>query len=272
METHDSQPTTAGSSSDNFISHLGLQRFKQLQLQHASFHLFHPPFIQISFHLLLICLPFGIPSVSSHSSLLFLYFSHCYLNSSFSSFYFFLILLFLHYNFSSFFFFLILLLPHFINPSFSLHRIDPDDALNIIRNLCPDIACFVISLVTLVCCQAWFKPTNIRLSCSRLVDDHICKCSNLLSLYLGNLATVVLIATAGILLPSLLNLVYFLVVISSMTTWSLVLRHRLAWFQRIRFFTVAYTGLHLLTIYLRQFPVVAMHWNAYLPEGSLMDR
>ena len=152
------------------------------------------------------------------------------------------------------------------------YRIDHSDALNIIRILCPDIVCFLVSLATLVCCQAWFKPTNIRLCCSASNDQHICKCSNLLSLYLGNLFSVVLIATAGILLPSLLNLVYFLVVVSSMTTWSLVLRHRLAWFQRIRFFTVAYAGLHLLIIYLRQFPCVALRWDYYIPEGSLMDR
>lgn len=135
-----------------------------------------------------------------------------------------------------------------------LQRLEPNDIMNIIRIIVPDIAMFVVSIVVLVACRMLIPKhqdtlIGVEQVPSRRQVSH--RRSQVVKV-LGELCVVLFLALSGVAYPSILSAVYFLTFLMVATWWGCYKTFGQK-FANIRIALLVYSGSHLLLIYLYQF-------------------
>ena len=139
---------------------------------------------------------------------------------------------------------------------------------NMMRVVLPDVMTFILSLVTCILCwktlsgSAPEEEEDQLLDVTRSRSKRSTVCSTL-----GDLLVALLLAASGIMHPSLASSVYFVVFFAMATWWSC---HRTFGnrFRVVRSLLLAYSGVHLVVLYLYQFQTI----QSILNDKSLPAR
>ena len=138
---------------------------------------------------------------------------------------------------------------------------------NIMRVILPDVMTFLLSLVTCILCWKTLSgpapdEEDQLLDVTRSRSKRSTVCSTL-----GDLLVALLLAASGIMHPSIISSVYFVVFFAMATWWSC---HRGFGnrFGVARTLLLAYSGVHLVVLYLYQFQTI----QSILSDKSLAAR
>lgn len=156
---------------------------------------------------------------------------------------------------------------------FGLQKLN-SDILTSASIIVPDIAAFVICLLVFISCHLLLRKQPISLDSAKPFTSRLWppRCCPLLFDYFAKFVTLVFMTLAGILHPSIIASVYFLFVLLSLTVWSVFIRLRQCWFQRLRFVLLVYAGLHLVTLYVVQFHYAQSIWMTYVERNGTTER
>jgi len=167
-------------------------------------------------------------------------------------------------------------------------RIDGSEAVYVVQTMLPDIVAFVASLVTFTCCRV-LHLRRVPPSVDGIAQNHhgsfasFAGRRNGMTLTptqcraVGVTVTVAVMSACGIVQPSLLNILYFIVTLVVATVWSLRIGSRVSSgrsLQRLRALLLLYTAAYLLLIYICQFPFAHQHlWvEGHLVIGGTVER
>jgi hypothetical protein len=167
-----------------------------------------------------------------------------------------------------------------------LCRIEAVEPLYIVQTVLPDIVAFLASLALFVCCRVLpltklsgnVPPQRISvLSSASIRGRPLFPEDAAFWDTLGSVATVFVVGVCGIVYPSLLNAVYFIVTLVVMTLWAAHVcdgrSNRPVW-QWLRLALLVYTAAYLGLLHITQFHFAHQHlWVAeHLADGGTMKR
>jgi len=167
-----------------------------------------------------------------------------------------------------------------------LFRVEDVEPLFVVQTVLPDVLSFVVSLVVFVCCKTLRlsrlqkNGASARISAflsASIRGRPVLKADRAFWDMLGSVAMVVVTAACGIVHPSLLSSVYFIVTLVVMTLWAAHVcdgrSNRRVW-QWLRLALLVYTAAYLVLIYVTQFHFAHEHlWiDEHLASGSTVER
>nr|QZA74858.1 piezo [Platynereis dumerilii] len=134
-----------------------------------------------------------------------------------------------------------------------LQRLEPNDIMNIIRIIVPDIAMFVVSIVVLVGCRMLIpRHQDTLIGQENVPPRRISKRRSQFIRLFGEFCVVFFLALSGVAYPSILSAVYFLTFLVVATWWACYKTFGLK-FAYVRIALLFYSGAHLVLLYLYQF-------------------
>src|SRR6218665_674385 len=138
----------------------------------------------------------------------------------------------------------------------------------------PDIAAFVVSLIVFICCHTMLRQRPAPYISTSPFTSHLWPARSCPAIfdYFAKFFTLVFMTLAGILQPSAVGSVYFGAVLVSVTVWSVFVRLHPCWFQRLRFFLLVYTALHLIAAYVVQFHYAQTIWTEHVEHNGTFER
>lgn len=158
--------------------------------------------------------------------------------------------------------------------------------LFVVQTVLPDVIAFFASLVVFVCCRTLRlsrlqkNGASARISAflsASIRGRPVLKADKAFWDMLGSVATVVVTAACGIVHPSLLSSVYFVVTLVVMTLWAAYVcdgRSNKRIWHWLRVGLLVYTAAYLVLIYVTQFHFAHEHlWiDDHLANGSTIER
>lgn len=124
--------------------------------------------------------------------------------------------------------------------------------MHIARLVVPDVIVLIISIVVFIVCKKLLQGDTQQTEQLLPVTRSRKRRGTAISAFMGEFILVTLLAASGVILPSLLNALYFVVFLALATWWSLYksLGQKFAY---LRIAMAVYTALHLIVLYLYQF-------------------
>ncbi|XP_067651571.1 piezo-type mechanosensitive ion channel component 2-like isoform X3 [Haliotis asinina] len=151
----------------------------------------------------------------------------------------------------------------------AVERLDNVPAVDVVRLVVPDIAVFIVALLVFIICHVILKKEEAQqqeLPTTQVVRTRRRRV-NFVIAFFGEFLLSLLIGASGIILPSVLNAVYFLTFLVVGTVWACY-RKLGRKFAGFRVFLLVYTGLHILLLHLYQFEF----FQDSLPPDDLIAR
>lgn len=148
-------------------------------------------------------------------------------------------------------------------------RLDNTPVVDVVRLVVPDVAVFIVALLVFIICHVVLKKEAAQqqdLPTTQVIRTRRPRV-NFVIAFFGEFLLSLLIGASGIILPSVLNAVYFLTFLVVGTVWACY-RKLGRKFAGFRVFLLVYTGLHILLLHLYQFEF----FQDFLPPDDLIAR
>ncbi|XP_071091757.1 piezo-type mechanosensitive ion channel component 2-like [Haliotis cracherodii] len=151
----------------------------------------------------------------------------------------------------------------------AVERLDNTPVVDVVRLVVPDVAVFIVALLVFIICHVVLKKEAAQqqdLPTTQVIRTRRPRV-NFVITFFGEFLLSLLIGASGIILPSVLNAVYFLTFLVVGTVWACY-RKLGRKFAGFRVFLLVYTGLHILLLHLYQFEF----FQDFLPPDDLIAR